>query len=116
MICDHWQVAIVPFPFMERPAVKRRPALAISGGNFNESNGHTVFAMITTAKLEQWPSDYILRDTKTAGLNVSCYVRWKIFTLPNQMITRIAGSLGSQDREALIGQLKTNFVGLQSIP
>ena len=63
MICDHWQIAAVPFPFMERPAVKRRPALIVSNRNFNSNNDHTIMAMITTAQLERWSSDYTITET-----------------------------------------------------
>ena len=110
MICDHWQVVAVPFPFMERPAVKRRPALVISTKEFNAINDHTIMAMITTAMLEQWPSDYALLRSQDAGLNVVCSVRWKIFTLPNTLIAKRLGELADEDREALTIRARTIFI------
>lgn len=110
MICNHWQVAIVPFPFMEKPAVKRRPALVISNKEFNTANDHTVMAMITTASLDNWASDYPIMNPKAAGLVANCYVRWKIFTLPNEMIMRVAGDLDDEDREAMTVQARTIFI------
>jgi mRNA interferase MazF len=110
MICDHWQIAAVPFPFMERPAVKRRPALVVSNRNFNSSNDHTIMAMITTAKLERWPSDYTITNPGEAGLQTNCYVRWKVFTLPNSLIVRVIGELSDEDREALMIQARTIFI------
>ena len=110
MICDHWQIAVVPFPFMEKPAVKRRPALVISNRNFNGTEDHTVMAMITTAAMESWPSDYSLVRPREAGLATDCYVRWKVFTLPNVMIARVIGDLADEDREALMIQARTIFI------
>ena len=37
MTCDPLDVVAVPFPFTERPAVKRRPALAVSSAAFNHT-------------------------------------------------------------------------------
>ena len=67
-------------------------------------------AMITSAKLDQWPSDYSITKPKEAGLNHACYVRWKVFTLPNTMIVKIVGELGADDREALMAKTRTIFV------
>ena len=110
MICDHWQVAAVPFPFMEKPAVKRRPALVISTRDFNAANDHTVLAMITAAALDQWPSDHDIIRPREAGLMIDCYVRWKVFTLPNEMIVKVIGELADEDREALIVKARTIFI------
>lgn len=110
MICDHLQLAAVPFPFMERPAVKRRPALIVSNRNFNAENDHAVMAMITTAKTESWASDYAILKPKEAGLKVDCYVRWKLFTLPNILIGKIIGDLADEDREALLIQARKIFI------
>ncbi len=110
MICDHWQVVAVPFPFMERPAVKRRPALIISTKEFNAVNDHSIMAMITTALLDSWPSDYALAKSRDAGLNVECYVRWKIFTLPNALIVKKIGELADEDRESLSIKARTIFI------
>ena len=48
MVCDAWQVVVVPFPFTDRATTKRRPAVALSRKRFS-SHGHTVLAMITSA-------------------------------------------------------------------
>jgi mRNA interferase MazF len=110
MICDHWDVVAVPFPFMERPALKRRPALVISTKDFNAKNDHSVFAMITAAMLESWPSDYRISKPKDAGLAIDCFIRWKIFTLPNNMIAKRIGELADEDREEVARMARTIFV------
>ena len=110
MICEPFDVVAVPFPFMERPAVKRRPALIISTREFNQANGHSIMVMITAAMLERWPSDHQLIDPSSAGLNIDCYIRWKVFTLPNSMVAKRIGSLAEEDRSAIGTRARTVFI------
>jgi mRNA interferase MazF len=110
MICNHWNVVAVPFPFMEKDALKRRPAVVLSTKEFNEANAHTIFAMITASILERWPSDHPIIRPADAGLKHDCLVRMKVFTLPNSMISKIIGELADEDREALIVKTRTTFI------
>ncbi len=99
MICDFGDVVVVPFPFVDLAAEKRRPSLILSHTTFNDSHGHSICAMITTAGGSKWPSDVAIEDLKPTGLNRPCVVRWKLFTLPNDFILRRAGRLASRDRD-----------------
>jgi mRNA-degrading endonuclease toxin of MazEF toxin-antitoxin module len=98
VICDFGDVVVVPFPFVNIAAEKRRPSLILSRQTFNEDHGHSICAMITTAARSDWPSDVEIRDLASAGLPRSCVIRWKLFTLPNAIILRRAGMLGETDR------------------
>jgi mRNA interferase MazF len=102
VICDFSDVVVVPFPFVDIAADKRRPSLILSNRTFNNSHGHSICAMITTAARSNWPSDVAIEDLNPAGLNRPCVVRWKLFTLPNGLILRRAGHLGSRDREKIV--------------
>jgi mRNA interferase MazF len=101
---------------MEVPASKKRPALVLSSKDFNDANGHTVFVMITTAKASSWPSDYSLMEPIAAGLTRGCYVRWKTFTLPNNMIVRPLGRLAAADQSVIDAQMRVIFVANLSEP
>ena len=101
MICDFGDVAVVPFPFVDMTISKFRPAVVLSNQTFNDENGNTMLAMITTAKRSAWPSDILLKDAEGAGLRQASYVRWKIFTLPNDLIHRATGSLGDKDKRTV---------------
>jgi mRNA interferase MazF len=91
-------VVVVPFPFSDRDASKRRPALVCSAAAFNESSHHLVLAMITTASHKQWPGDVAIRDLAATGLPVASIVRWKLFTLDASLVLRRAGTLSARDR------------------
>jgi len=66
MICEPWDVIVIPFPFTERAGTKHRPALDLSQRSFNES-GHTVLAMITTKSRRSWPGDTEIDKYRTLG-------------------------------------------------
>lgn len=107
MICDFGDIVVVPFPFVDRVAEKRRPSLVLSHAAFNDSHGHSICAMITTAARAKWPSDVAIENLKPAGLKHPCVVRWKLFTLPNGIILRRAGRLASRDRETIVAAART---------
>ncbi len=108
MNCDVWDVVVVPFPFSDRVAAKRRPALVLSRKSFNAS-GHTVLAMITTQAHRPWPGDTEIHDLSAAGLPLQCIVRLKAFTLDNRLILRRIGALSSADRRRVAGELKARL-------
>lgn len=100
MIFDRFDTAVVPFPFAEQAVLKRRPVVVVSSRQFNQDNGATLVAMITTAKASEWPSDIVLTDLVAAGLNTPCILRWRLTTLPNDLILRALGRLSALDRLA----------------
>ncbi len=107
-IFEPFEIAIVPFPFVDLPKTKPRPALVLSVDRFNRQNGHTLLAMITTAGHSSWPSDYAIEDLRPTGLRIACVVRWKLFTLDNRVLGRRIGGLGDRDRQscrAVLGRI-----------
>jgi len=105
VICERYDLAVVPFPFHEIPVRKRRPVVVLSGGRFNDANGWSIVAMVTTAKETRWASDVEIRDLDTAGLRVPCVIRLRLQTMPNEIFVRSIGLLGSLDRLACERQL-----------
>lgn len=100
-IFERFDVLVVPFPFTDRLAARRRPALVISNAAFNRAAGHSIMAMITSAAHSAWPHDVPIRDLETASLPNPCVVRMKWFTLDHRLVLRTAGSLSKRDSEAV---------------
>lgn len=96
-----FDVVVVPFPFTDRDAAKRRPALVLSHAAVNQTSGHSVMAMITSAEQSLWPGDHTIEDLDTAGLPTNCLVRLKLFTLDQRLVIRKAGVLGAADQKNL---------------
>lgn len=105
VICEAWDIAVVPFPFTDSAGTKRRPALVVSATSFNRSSGHTILAMITTARHSSWPGDIPLPSGAT-GLPRDCLVRMKLFTLDNRLILRVAAKLGQRERQKVRASLE----------
>ena len=94
-----FDVVVVPFPFTDRATSKRRPALVLSdAAAFNSQVGHTVLAMITSAKNSDWPLDIDISGLDSAGLPAASVVRMKLFTLDDSLIIRKAGALAVADK------------------
>jgi len=106
VICEAWDVVVVPFPFSERPGSKRRPALVLSRASFNGA-GHTVLAMITTRAHRAWPGDVEIEGLEQAGLPLPCIVRLKLFTLDNRLLMKRLGSLSAVDRRQAASALRS---------
>ena len=101
MTCKPYDIVVVTFPFTDRRASKRRPALALSSEAFNADSGHSVLTMITSADNPPWPMDVPI-DVASTGLRSASKVRMKLFTLDNRLILRTVGSLSPTDQRAVI--------------
>ena len=94
MVLAPYDVVVVPFPFTDRAATKRRPALVLSNEIFNRASGHCVLAMITSAAQSIWQGDIAITEREGTGLENPCVARLKIFTLDQRLIIRKAGQIG----------------------
>lgn len=111
MTYEVFDVVVVPFPFTDRKATKRRPALVLSRADtFGARIGHSVFAMITSQGRVSWPLDVPIADGGSAGLLAPSLVRMKLFTLDHRLILRKAGQLVRSDQQAVVDALKQLLV------
>src|SRR5688572_529937 len=67
-------VVVVPFPYTDRLAEKRRPALVISSARLVRF-GVVWIAMITSAENEPWACDVRIADIDRAGLPAASVIR-----------------------------------------
>lgn len=96
--CERWDVVTALFPFTDAAVRKPRPVLVLSNRAFNRDHRHVIGAMITTAAHSRWPSDHVIGDLRATGLDRASIVRWKLFTLPADLMGRRIGMLGPEDR------------------
>ncbi len=101
MTLKPFDIVVVPFPFTDRNATKRRPALVLSSSAFNQKAEHSVLAMITSAGQSSRPGDHAINDLDAAGLPADCVARLKLFTLDHRLVIRKAGALGAADQKKL---------------
>lgn len=107
MSFEPFDVVVVPFPYSDRLAEKRRPALVVSHRDLPAKTGRIWVAMITSVDRSEM-GDVPLADFTECGLPVPSILRAsKIATIDVTRILRRAGRLSDADRQmasrALIG-------------
>ena len=107
---DPFDVVVVPFPYADRLAEKRRPALVISNRKL-AVHGVIWVAMITSTENERWPSDVAITDHARAGLPAPSVVRpAKIACIDPDRIDRRVGRLDKAAARS-VGQKLRGFLG-----
>lgn len=110
MTYKQFDVVVVPFPFTDKAATKKRPALVLSdAASFNQSVNKSVMAMITTATHSAWALDVPITVLTDAGLKAASIVRMKLFTLDDALVIKKIGSLNPLDRAAVETSLQKLF-------
>jgi mRNA interferase MazF len=94
-----FDVVVVPFPYSDRLAEKRRPALVVSVSDLPVRLGRVWVAMITSAVHGADFGDAVISDLQTAGLQSASMVRTsKITTIDADRVIRRAGRLSERDK------------------
>ena len=99
---DFGDVVLVPFPFTNQTASKKRPAVIVSNRDYNDAKPDVVVMPITSqirsspALGEVWVSRW-----QEAGLLKPSAVRPVFATLEQVLIIRRLGALANNDRAAL---------------
>jgi mRNA interferase MazF len=107
---DPFDIVAVPFPYADRLAEKRRPALVISNRKL-AVHGLIWVAMITSADNEAWSSDVAIADLKRAGLPAPSVVRSaKVACIEPGRIDRRVGRLGKAEAR-MVGQRLRGYLG-----
>ena len=96
-----WDVIKVPFPYVEKPVRKYRPALVVAAGDLQKSHGLLWVLMITSAANKGWAEDVEITDLEQAGLPVPSVVRpAKIATIEAKEAAKL-GVLPQAERDAV---------------
>jgi len=102
-----FDVVVVPFPYSDRLAEKRRPALVVSVEALEAELGRIWVTMITSAVDQALLGDSLISDLAAAGLPAPSLVRAsKIATLDADRIIRRVGRLSPNDQSAARGALQ----------
>lgn len=100
-------VVVVPFPYADRLAEKRRPALVVSGASLAEA-GLVWVLMITSARAGTLPHDLRIDDHAAVGLPVPCVVRpTKIACIEPSRILRRMGGLAPSALQRVLTQVRS---------
>ncbi len=101
-----FDVVLVPFPYADRLAEKRRPAVVISAPEVETGFGLVWLAMITSSSNPRGTCDVAVTDLKSAGLPAPSHMRpVKIATADAARVVRRIGKLAAKDANALKAKL-----------
>jgi mRNA interferase MazF len=96
-------VLVLPFPYSDRLAEKRRPAVVISKPALERTHGLVWVAMITTHRGSVRTEDVPIGDLARAGLPAPSLVRpVKIATIEPARVVRVAGALTPDDLASVL--------------
>ena len=107
-----FDVVVVPFPYADRLAEMRRPALVVSAPALQKRFGLVWLMMITSADNPAWDCDVAISDLKLAGVPAPSVVRpAKIATIDATRILRRVGKLAAKDAKKVKETLRELGVG-----
>jgi mRNA interferase MazF len=95
-------VVLVPFPFTNQAASKKRPAVVVSNGAYNRTRPD-VMVMAITSQLRPSPTlgDVWLSQWQAAGLIKPSAVKPVLATMEQALIIRRLGTLATGDQAVL---------------
>ncbi len=95
-------IVIVPFPFTDQSATKRRPAVVISGLDYNGRQTDTILMPVTSQiRGDERPGDIAVSQWQSANLLKPSAIKPVIATLETVLVIRRLGSLAADDMTAL---------------
>lgn len=109
MTYKRWDIVLLPFPFTDLKATKKRPALILSPIEYN--SGPDVLVMFVTSNLKTKPKqgDHILTEWKQAGLPKPSMTRMKIATIDKTLVVKKIARLTKKDQQALAENIREFF-------
>ena len=99
MIYRQWDIVLIPFPFTDLKAVKRRPGLIITPDQFNQNEQDLIIVYLTSnLKSRARFGDYRIEQWAAANLPKPSLTRMKMATISKSIVQKKLGQLHSQDQ------------------
>lgn len=100
-------VILVPFPFTDQSAAKKRPAVVIRSQDYNDERPDLVIMAVTSQiKPAAMIGESIIQDWKAAGLLKPSAIKPVITTIEKNLVIKPMGRLNDNDQIALRESLK----------
>jgi mRNA interferase MazF len=100
------EVLVLPFPYSDQLAEKRRPAVVVSKPALERAHGLLWVAMITSDRGGRRTDDVVITQQKKAGLPAPSLVRAsKLATIEPARVIRSAGTLARADLSAVLAAI-----------
>lgn len=101
-------IVLVPFPFTDQSAMKKRPAVVVSSQTYNTERPDLIILAVTS---QIRPSnnfgEVIVNQWQQAGLLKPSAIKPVITTIEKNLVIKPMGRLTPPDREALLACLQS---------
>ena len=96
-------VVLVPFPFTDQTASKRRPAVVVSSDAYHRERQDVILVAVTsrTARPAMSSGDLLIEEWREAGLLKPSLIKPVFTTVEERLILRKLGALQQKDMDAL---------------
>ena len=99
-------IVLVPFPFTDQSAIKRRPAVVVSSRAYHVERADLIIMAVTSqARPAPKLGEVHVTDWKAAGLIKPSVIKPVLTTIERSLVIRRLGQLEQEDRQALKGAL-----------
>ncbi|MEA5452691.1 type II toxin-antitoxin system PemK/MazF family toxin [Leptolyngbya sp. CCNP1308] len=109
MTYEFGEVVLVPFPFTNQNAQKKRPSVVISSGEYNAARPDLILIAVTSqVKTPLLFGEIMISDWQTAGLLKLSVIKPVITTVQKDLVIKKLGKLMPTDLqllEELLGSL-----------
>jgi len=102
------EALVLPFPYSDRLAEKRRPAVVISRPSFEQNHGLVWVAMVTSDRGKPLAYDVSITQLERVGLPAPSLIRpTKLATIEPGRVIRVAGTLTKADLQSLLSAIRS---------
>jgi len=107
-IFEFGDIVLVPFPFTNQTASKKRPAVVVSDAAFHNRRPDLILMAVTSqVRTPILTGEVLLTDWAAAGLLKPSVVKPVLMTVEKPLILRRLGRLNAHDRQAVASILQT---------
>ena len=108
---DFGDVVLVPFPFTDQSASKKRPAVIVSSAAYNATRLDLILMAITSQLRATTPfGEILIAEWQKAGLLKASVIKPVLATVSRRLIIRRLGRLEQTDR-ATLRQMLPDILG-----
>jgi mRNA interferase MazF len=105
-IFEFGDIVLVPFPFTNQFATKRRPAVVVSAPGFHSQRPDLILMAITSQiRTPLLPCEALIRAWQAAGLLKESVAKPVLMTVEKALVLRRLGRLDTHDRQAVVSLL-----------
>lgn len=99
-------IVLVPFPFSDQTAVKKRPAVIISSSQYNTTS-QDIIIMAVTSRIDRLDiGECMIQNWKEAGLLKPSTIKSALSTIEKKLVIKKLGTLSAGDLALLGAALK----------